>query len=478
LGGRTATTATVSGSVAAWLPQPGPQTYLLVCPVREIFYGGARGGGKSVGILLHWQDHAARWAEKARGIIFRRSYDEFEEVLRIAKLMFFPLYGPEIYNKVERRFTFPNGAVLTLRYLKRDEDAEHYQGHSYNWMAFDEITNWGSPTPVDKLWGALRSAEGVPCWMLLTGNPGGRGHTWVKERYITAAPPLTPFYYTDTKGNKHERIYIPSRISDNPKLLQNDPGYVDRLRLTGADWLVDAWLTGNWDVAAGSYLEGVWQPDQHVIRPRSIPPDWRRWRAMDWGYARPYSIGWYAMDPDGVIYRYRELYGWGGKPNVGTKETAHQVAKHVLKLETGERKVGITFKRSPADSSIWDKNGTEQSVGDHFHKAGVLWMPAQKGPGSRVNGAHEVVQRLKEGSFKVFDTCRHFIRTVPVLPISEEDPDDVDTDAEDHAWDELRYSLISRQRKPTKKPPPDAGLKPFTQSWVEYEGDGKKNQFW
>lgn len=473
-----AVAAAVSEAVRAWIPQPGPQTYLLVCPVREIFYGGARFGGKTVGLLLHWQDHAATYGKFARGIIFRRSYDEFEEVLRIAKKMFFPLYGPDIYNKQERRFTFPNGAELTLRYLERDEDAEHYQGHSYTWMAFDELTNWANPDPIDKLWGALRSADGVPCWFLATGNPGGRGHNWVKARYISAAPPLTPFYFKDASGIKHERIYIPSRITDNAMGVRNDPTYVDRLRLTGAPWLVEAWLKGNWDIAAGAYLEGVWNPDKHVIRPIDIPMHWRRWRAMDWGYARPFSVGWYAMDTDGVIYRYRELYGWGGKPNVGTKQTAKQVAERILKLEANEAKAGIDFKRSPADSSIWDKNGVELSVGDHFRTAGVRWVQAQKGPGSRVNGAHEVVQRLKDGTLKVFDNCRHFIRTVPVLPIDAANPDDVDSEAEDHVWDELRYSLVSRQRKPTPEDAGDPGLKPFSQEWLEYEDGKEKPRYW
>lgn len=464
----------VREAVRQWLPQPGPQTYLLVCPVEEIFYGGARGGGKTVGMLLDWQNHAATYKQHARGIIFRRSYDEFEEVLAIAKAMFTPLYGPDIYSISERRFTFPNGAVLTLRYLKKDQDAEHYQGHSYTWMAFDELTNWARPDPVDLLRGALRSAAGVPCRFLASGNPGGAGHTWVKERYITPARPLTPFYFKDRAGNKHERIYIPSRLADNPMLLRNDPGYVGRLNLAGQPWLVEAWLNGNWDIAAGSYLEGVWNPDRHVITPRDIPMHWRRWRAMDWGFARPYSIGWYAMDTDGVIYRYRELYGWGGKANVGTRQTAVEVAKSIKKLEKNEAKSAIDFKRSPADSSIWDKDGTEQSIADHFRKAGVRWAPAQKGPGSRVNGAHEVVQRLKTDSFKVFDTCRHFIRTVPVLPIDVGNPDDVDTDAEDHVWDELRYSLISRQRKPSPKDAPDPGLKPFSQQWLEYEHGNKE----
>lgn len=467
-----AAAALAQQQVAQYLPQPGPQTYLLTCPVREIFYGGARGGGKTFGLLLHWQDHAARYGSHARGIIFRRSYDEFEEVLRISKSMFWPL-GAE-YAKQERRWTFPLGAELTLRYLERDEDAEHYQGHSYNWMAFDELTNWPQPDPVDRLWGALRSAEGVPCWFLATGNPGGRGHTWVKERYISPAPPLTPFQYVDSGGHKFERIYIPAKVQDNPILLQHDPGYIARLRLTGPRWLVDAWLGGNWDIAAGAYLEGEWDPDRHVMRPITIPPDWRRWRAMDWGVARPYSIGWYAMDPDGVIYRYRELYGWGGQPNVGTRETAHQVAERIKKLEKGECSVGIQFSRSPADPSIWDKTGSELSVGDHFHKDGVLWVPAHKGPGSRVNGAHEIVQRLREGTFRVFDTCTHFVRTVPVLPVSPENPDDVDTEAEDHAWDELRYSLLSRQPRTPKMVAPDAGLRPFTSRWFEWEPNNGK----
>lgn len=228
-----------------WQPQPGPQTALLTCPVPDVFFGGARGGGKTDAMLGDWLQHAHRWGKSARGIIFRRSIPELEDVQRRAIEIYKPLGAT--YKAMPRTWLFPNGAALKMRWLERDQDASRYQGHAYTYAGFDEAGNWATPDPIDKIRATLRSADGVRCVMRLTGNPGGAGHGWLKERYIKPSQPLTPFFDDEKRT---WRVFIPSRLQDNKKLFEADPTYIDRLKSSGPSWLVKAWLEGDWDASA------------------------------------------------------------------------------------------------------------------------------------------------------------------------------------------------------------------------------------
>jgi len=229
-----------------WEPQPGPQTWLLRCPVEDVLFGGARGGGKSDALLGDWTGHAASSNGHARGVIFRRTTPQLEEIIARSKEIYYPLGAQWLAGK--QTWVFPCGSRLKMRWLERDEDAENYQGHSYTYIGFDELGNWPNPNPIDKINATLRSAHGVKCVMRATANPGGVGHQWLKERYITPSPPMTPFYDADKHVN---RVYIPSRLKDNRKLMAADPGYIDRLKSSGPPWLVRAWLDGDWDASAG-----------------------------------------------------------------------------------------------------------------------------------------------------------------------------------------------------------------------------------
>ncbi|MGI9335766.1 MAG: terminase large subunit domain-containing protein [Gammaproteobacteria bacterium] len=459
---------TSSRSVYAWQPQPGPQTALLRCPLPDVFYGGARGGGKTDAMLGEWLQHEAQYGRHARGIVFRRKRTQLID-LKTRGIELFARVGAK-YNASEHYFTFRSGAVLRFAYLESDADAEEYQGHSYTRVYIEELPQFPDPAPINKLKATLRSAEGVPCAMRSTGNPGGPGHLWVKAHYIEPHPEGYKVIRDDETGM--HRAFIPARVSDNPALLSSDPGYVNRLKASGSPALVRAWLDGDWDAVQGAFLEGVWLPEQHIVEPFTVPISWPRWRAMDWGYAKPYSVGWYAMDYDGVIYRYRELYGYGGKPNTGTRETASVVAGCVVDIEQGETERGTRWQRSPADRATWSKIGAEHSIIENFFDEGVYFVPSDSSPGSRVNGAQEVVERLHDGTFKVFSTCRHFLRTVPVIMADEKNADDVDTEQEDHAWDEVRYSLMSRRRVPSR-PPKAARTDPHARTFDEVAGPSK-----
>lgn len=229
-----------------WAPQEGPQTWLLTCPVEDILFGGARGGGKSDALLGDWVAHASRSDGYARGLLIRRTTPQLEELIQRSRELF-PALGAK-WIAGSKTWVFPCGSRLKLRWLERDEDADNYQGHQYTWIGIDEAGIFPNPDPIDKLRATLRSPHGVPCVMRLTANPGGVGHQWLKERYVLPALPMTPFY--DEVRRVH-RVFIPSRVSDNKKLLTADPGYLDRLKSSGPPWLVRAWLDGDWDASAG-----------------------------------------------------------------------------------------------------------------------------------------------------------------------------------------------------------------------------------
>lgn len=217
-------------------------------------YGGARGGGKTDGLLGDWIQHWRTFGKYTRGIIFRRTYDELDEVQARAEELYKPM-GAE-YLAGKRTWHMPDGAPLKMRHLSRDADASHYQGHSYTFVGIDEAGNFASESPIDKINGTLRSKHGIPCVSRLTANPGGPGHSWLKARYIDPAPPMTP-HLDEISGQ--QRIYIPSRLQDNQLLIQNDPNYVKRLKGSGPAWLVSAWLNGDWNATPeGGIVKAEW----------------------------------------------------------------------------------------------------------------------------------------------------------------------------------------------------------------------------
>lgn len=252
-----------TGKYLAWTPNAGPQASAITCPIPEILYGGARGGGKTDCLLGKWLVHAARYRNAARGIILRRSTDELDEIKGRAEEIF-PKLGAR-YSAMRRAWYFPGGAILKFRHLARDADASKYQGHSYTFVGIDEAGNFPSPDPIDKLKATLRTKyAGVRCEMFLTANPGGPGHGWLKKRYIDPAKPMTPIV-DPTTGEV--RIFIPSLITDNP-YLSKDKGYLNRIRGSGPAWLVAAWEHGDWNATPeGGIYKSRWWKDRYALIP-------------------------------------------------------------------------------------------------------------------------------------------------------------------------------------------------------------------
>lgn len=436
-----------------WKPQEGPQTALLECPVFEVFYGGARGGGKTESSIGDWMQHANLYGEHAVGIFFRRKLIQLSEVIARTKQLF-PKLGAR-YNEQKKEWIMRNGARLKFAYLERDSDAEEYQGHNYTRVYVEEVTNFPSPSPINKLRATLRSAAGVPVGMRLTGNPGGPGHNWVKKRYIDTAPQgfkvIPEECLVDGPDGPQtvslSYVFIPSKIGDNLLLMRNDPTYILRLRQSGSEALVKAWLEGNWDIVDGAFFD-EWDESKHVLH----APDWlsrfpriaTRFRSFDWGSAKPFSVGWYIVSdgtwglPHGALLKYREWYGAAG-PNQGLKMTADLVAQGIIEREKNE-----VINYGVADPSIFIRDGGP-SIAEIMGVNRCSWRRADN---KRKSGAEKVRQLLswKEGPPMLYflDVCEDTIRTLPVLQHDETDPEDVDTEGEDHAYDETRYAVMSR----------------------------------
>lgn len=445
----------------AWDPQPGPQTSALMARfVDELFFGGARGGGKSdflLGDYLQDIDIGKAW----RGIMFRKTYPELEELQNRA-MEIFPLVGG-IYKATKSAefpfancWYFPSGATLKMRYLEKDKDADNYQGHQYTWIGFDELTNHAKPYAYNKIKACLRSAAGVRGRIRASGNPGGKGHIWVKARFIDSAPPYTPF----EDENGLVRMFIPSKISDN-QYLRNNTQYISLIKASGSADLVKAWLGGDWNIVAGAYFD-CWSQEKMVIKPLVIPQSWTRFRSFDWGSAKPFSVGWWAISdgtitasngiliPKNALVRYREWYG-AKEPNVGLKLTADAVATGIRQREAKE-----TIAYGVADPSCWKVDGGPSIA----ERMGMEKAKFRKADNSRINGWDQVRQRMvgdEEAGVPmiyVVDTCVDSIRTVPLLQHDSDNPEDLDSDMEDHAADDWRYACMSRPfiREAPKKP--------------------------
>lgn len=440
-----------------WKPQPGPQTAAIdaAYAVQELFFGGARGGGKTDFLLGDFLQDIWR-CDAWKGIIFRRTYPELDEVLTRSKQLFQPL-GAE-YRVLPRTWTFPGGATLKLRHLASDDDADSYQGHQYTWIAFDELPQWPDDGAYKKLKACLRSAVSVENKrMRASGNPGGPGHQWVKQAFID--PDSRGYRPIETEDGI--RMFIPSRVEDNRILLDNDPMYINRLHGVGSKELVRAWLKGDWSVVQGAYFD-CWEDDRHVIDPFEIPDYWPRFRAMDWGSAAPFSVGWFTVSDgsvDGIakdaLVCYREWYG-ASSPNKGLRMTADEVARGIVQRERYDGKQE-KIDYSVADPAIFAKDGGPSIANRMQKSAGIVWRRADN---KRLPGWDQVRARLKgnEDSTPLlvfFDTCHDIIRTLPALQHDKNRAEDVDTDSEDHAGDMIRYACMSNPYAREQEPEPE-----------------------
>jgi hypothetical protein len=467
-----------------WEPQPGPQTSLLQCPCFEVFFGGARGGGKTDAVLGEFINHGHIYGKDAIGLMVRRTRTELVETIERSRMLYLPLGAK--FNDTDKMWRFPNGARLRFAYLERDADADSYQGHSYSRLYVEEAGTFPSIGPILKLMATLRSGAGVPVGIRLTGNPGGPGQQWVKARYIDPAPQGYEIgenkFRNPWTGEEVSRdwVYIPSKLRDN-KYLGTE--YIANLHMVGSAELVRAWVEGDFSAVEGAFFDN-WDFQKHVIPPFTIPEDWARFRSMDWGSAAPFSVGWWAIASDdtlvpvigtsrdddgngrsiriprGCLVRYREWYG-ASAPGKGLKLNAEEVGYGIKQREAGDH-----IRYGVLDPSAFKEDGGP-SIAERMQKAaGVKFREADNKRVSRgthigtgpLAGWDQMRARLTGNAdglpmLMVFNTCKDFIRTIPVLQHDRDKPEDLDTEGEDHVADEARYACMSRPfiaKKPEK----------------------------
>jgi hypothetical protein len=426
---------------------------MLSCPYFEVLYGGAAGGGKTDALIGDYAAGIEKYGSAWRGVIFRRTYGMLEEIETRSLEIFSPVYGDKCYSIGKKTWTFPNGATLRLRFLDDQKDTLQYQGKQYNWVGWDELTQWPTDYEYDYLLSRTRSAQGAPRYFRATSNPGGPGHGWVKKRFIDPVPPneCNVSWGTDIEGNavKRTRVFIPAKLRDNKILTKNDPGYFDLLNQLSDPVMRAALRDGSWDVFAGMAF-GEFNRDVHVIPSAPVPENVRIWRACDWGYDKPYCVLWFYSNFDGEIVVFNEMYSKGAREGMGTKEAAAQVRE---KIETFEATNNHWVPIGYLDPQCWAAHDDVNSIFHNLGGASLGWQKWDKGPGSRVIQKQTVHDYLKvvNGSsrLKIMDRCVNLIRTLPSLPLDASNSEDVDSSAEDHAYDALRGGLV--RRVPTRE---------------------------
>lgn len=446
-----------------WRAQRGPQLEAIRKHwVGEMFFGGAVGGGKSDFLLGDFGQDVPTYGKAWQGILFRKSYPQLEELIARSKEIYPSWFGmkAESWSATHKQWNFPNGAVLKMRHAETDDSYIEYQGHQYTWIGFDELPHWSSPYFYRQLKVRLRSAHEIPNKRIrATGNPGGAGHGWIKQYFGIDRYPLGGELLPPEIEGGASRMFIASKVTDNKILLANDPGYIVRLKDLGSEELVRAYLEGDWNVVAGAFYP-EFSPGRHVVRPFEIPAGWVRFRAMDWGSARPFCVLWFAVSdgsvypfPRGALIAYREWYGQKpGEINVGLKMTAEEVAEGIKERED-----------EPLDMSVIDPSAYKEDGGPsiasrmaarkvYFQKADNARKPGWDAVRQRLKGIDDYDDFLNESVRRpmlyFFTTCTETIRTLPALQHDTGKAagaiEDVDTDGEDHAGDTVRYACMAR----------------------------------
>jgi len=458
----------------------------------ELLYGGAAGGGKSHLV----RGAAITWCELIPGLqvyIFRRTFPDVWKEHMEGPQSFPALLASEIMagrckiNYSDNCIRFSNGSTIFLCHCQYEKDIYNYQSTEMHVLMVCEAGQWplnmylylrsrvrmvGITIPTQ--WPELFDASCFPR-SLLTGNPGGIGHNWLKSGFVDAPRGLRKM---TPKDGGMIRDYIPARLEDNKILMDGDPAYEDKLQGMGNAALVRALRLGDWDIVAGGAVDDVWDRDRHVVKPFRIPSSWGVDRSFDWGSSKPFSVGWWAESdgteatlpdgkkkawPRGTLFRIAEWYGWNGTPNEGLKLSDKLIGKGIYDREASIKQAfGImAIMPGPADSMIFDDDPNRDSPaisinegywGNVESKRNNIFVRADKSPGSRERRlsalrtrlAASLVEHMESAGLFVFDSCSDgFIRTIPVLPRDAKKVDDVDTEAEDHCYDDVGYRLTA-----------------------------------
>lgn len=422
----------------------------------EVLYGGAAGGGKSKACVM---DALARTLAypQSHAYIFRRTFRELEDTIIAEAKASYP-QGLGRYISGAHEYRLNNGSIIHFRHCASMEDMYTYAGAEIHFLYFDELTTFEREI-FDFLKTRLRAKKslGLVPIVRCTSNPGNIGHAWVKEYFVDAGP----FGEKVKKEIKSAALgkskivttqYIPSLATENPYITED---YIFELEKK-PEALRRALLMGEWDAFEGQvFLEWKDEPRHyvdrkwtHVIDPFPIPLHWPRFMSFDHGYSKPFSVGWWAISPDGTAYRYREWYGWNGTPNKGMEISPGEIAKGIIEREYEERRDNIIVDRI-ADPAIFDRSRGDSVAQMMEPQGGRDGVYFRRGDNTRLAGKMQFHERLRfddngKPKMQIFRNCTQFIRTIPALPYDMRKSEDVDSDAEDHVYDETRYFLMAR----------------------------------
>lgn len=438
-------------NVKVKLGKPNPkQDKFLKAKVKNVGYGGARGGGKSWAVRAKATILAAKYAG-IRQLIVRRTYAELmSNHVKPLKVTYAELMKKKLvkFNKTEMEFTFWNGSTIKFQYCDKESDTDALQGSEYDVIFIDEATQLLESQMKDIV-ACCRGVNNFPKRIYYTCNPGGRGHAYIKRIFITKS------YNPGEKPNDYE--FIQAGVQDNKVLMKYQPDYIAQLEALPPARR-KAWLEGSWDVFEGQVFEEFKDNPEgyesrqwtHVIKPFTPPKSWKIYRSYDFGYAKPFSCGWWAVDHDGCMYRILEYYGCRkGEENVGLKITADQQFREIARMEDEHPWLKGKKIEGVADPAIWDTSRGE-SVAETAEKYRIFF---ERGDNKRIAGWMQLHYRLQfdENGYPmmyVFENCRDFIRTIPSLEFSTTNPEDVNSDMEDHIADETRYMCMMRPMSP------------------------------
>ena len=384
-----------------------------------------------------------------RALLLRRTLGELTELIDQSRRIYPRAFPGSKFKESKSTWVFSSGATATFSYVDKDSDVTRYQGQSFSWIGIDELGHYPSPYVWNYLRSRLRTTDpDIETYMRASANPGGMGGWWIKKMFIDPAIPNDPFWATDIDTGKtlkygpsharaneplFQRKFIPARLTDNPYLMHS--GEYEAMLLSLPEVERRRLLEGDWDVAEGA---AFFEFDRliHVVEPFEIPTNWPRIRAADYGFSSPSCVLWAAVDWDSNLWIYRELYKKG--------LTGEDLADLIIQLEALDPPMQI----SVLDKSCWSKMGLGPSIAETMMTRGVRWVPSDS---NRMSGKIEVHRRLKmddltgQPRLRIVSTCTNLIRTLPTLPLSKTNSEDVDTKAEDHAYDALRYMVMMRR---------------------------------
>jgi len=481
----------------AWTPFPpikgqkysSQQFFLQATTIQEVLYHGTRGVGKSDALLACYLQLVGKgYGTKWRGVIFRQSINALGDLIKKSKDMFWAVF-PEarfLAGKADYKWIFPDGEELLLRSLSDGKEGldkydQDYHGQEFSMIGFDELSLYACEDLYHQFKSCLRvsSANGKtpPLMIRATSNPYGKGKDWVKRYFIDDADErgLTTEKF-DLDGIKvtKRRLNIFGTFKENPYLPEDYILQFAELKETNYPKFC-AWFRGCWNTISGGQFGDIYNKDIHVLQEFQIPEGWYIDRAFDWGTSAPFCVGWFAESdgsgvtlpngrffcpPEGSIIMFKEYYGAKSlsKPNVGLGMSPADCAKNIVLIEKGIKStIGNNYiNNGSADCAMWAEGNTKGfvTIADHFKTNGVKWHKGKKGKGSRVVGCTLFKQFLNNAKndstdsphFYVVDTCKFFINTVFSLARGEKNPADVDQTGADHAYDMLRYRLMSKKK--------------------------------